>query len=70
MSAYLVIIEGEDGSYSGYCPDLPGCVAAADTPHNVTKLMREAITLHLQSLRTHGEPVPEPHARAEFVEAL
>ena len=27
MTSYAVIIEGEGDSYSGYVPDLPGCVA-------------------------------------------
>ncbi len=70
MSAYLVVIEGEGGSFSGYCPDLPGCVAAGETPEEVTQLMREAIPLHIESLRSHGDPVPEPHTRVGYVEAV
>ena len=35
MSAYLVMIEGDGDSYSAYAPDLPGCVAAGDTPEEV-----------------------------------
>ena len=70
MSAYLVVIEGEDDSFSAYCPDLPGCVAAGETPDEVARLMREAIPLHIESLRSHGDPVPEPHTQAEFVEAV
>jgi predicted RNase H-like HicB family nuclease len=31
--------------------------------------MREAIQLHIESLRDHGEPVPEPATRVEYVEA-
>ena len=64
---YLVVIEGEAGSYSGYSPDLPGCVAAGDTPEEVLQLMREAIPLHIKSLRDHGEPVPLPRSQAEYV---
>jgi predicted RNase H-like HicB family nuclease len=30
--------------------------------------MREAITLHLESLRQHNEPVPEPASSAAYVE--
>ena len=69
MSAYVVIIEGEDDSFSGYCPDLPGCVAAGHTQEEVLELMREAIPLHVESLRQHGEPVPSP-SRIGFVEAV
>lgn len=32
--------------------------------------MREAIPLHLESLRAHGEPVPEPSAAAATVVAV
>ena len=70
MSAYLVIIEGDGASFSGYCPDLPGCVATGDSIDRVAALMREAIPLHIQSLRESGEPVPPPQSRAEFVEAV
>jgi predicted RNase H-like HicB family nuclease len=70
MNTYLVVIEGEGNSFSGYAPDLPGCVAAGDTPAEVTQLMREAIPLHVESLRAHGEPVPPPHTKVEYVEAV
>ncbi len=70
MNAYLVVIEGEGDSYSAYAPDLPGCVAAGDTVDEVRGLMHEAIPLHIDSLRTHGEPVPPPHSQVEYVEAL
>lgn len=70
MSAYLVVIEGEGDSYSVYAPDLPGCVAAGDTVDEVRELMHEAIPLHIDSLRTHGEPVPPPHTQVEYVEAV
>lgn len=70
MSAYLVVIEGEDDSFSGYVPDLPGCVAAGDSADEVRQLMHEAIPLHVESLRSHGEPVPPPHTQVEYVEAV
>ena len=31
--------------------------------------MREAIRLHIESLREHGEPVPEPATLVEYAEA-
>ena len=69
MSAYLVVIEGEGNSFSGYAPDLPGCVAAGDTADEVRRLMHEAIPLHVESLRSHGEPVPVPRSQVEYGEA-
>jgi predicted RNase H-like HicB family nuclease len=70
VTAYVVVIEGEGDSFSGYCPDLPGCVAAGESPDEVTQLMREAIRLHVESLRSHGEPVPPPQSQVEYVEAV
>ena len=67
---YVVIIEkAQDGSYSAYVPDLPGCVACGDTPDEVRRLIREAVPLHIESLRNHGEPVPAPSATTDVVHA-
>jgi predicted RNase H-like HicB family nuclease len=63
----VVIIEGDGDEYSGYAPDLPGCVAAGSSPAEVEELMREAIVLHIESLQAHGEPVPPPSAAAATV---
>lgn len=65
---YLVIIEGTDGSYSAYCPDLPGCVAAGDTREETLKLMREAIAFHLEGLQEDGQPIPPAVSTAEYVD--
>ncbi len=67
MSEYLVVIENSEGSYSAYSPDLPGCVAAGETIEEVRSLMRQAIQMHIESLREHGEPVPPPSSQAEFL---
>lgn len=64
---YLVIIEGSAGSFSAYAPDLPGCIAAGESPEEVEQLMREAIPLHLESLRVHGDPTPEPQSSVRYV---
>jgi len=55
--------------YGAWVPDLPGCVAAGRTLAETKRLIREAVALHIESLRAHGEPVPEPAARIEYVEA-
>jgi predicted RNase H-like HicB family nuclease len=70
MSTYLVVIEGEGDSYSAYCPDLPGCVAAGTSRDEVATLMHEAIPLHIESLRAHGEDVPKARSQVEFVQAV
>lgn len=65
---YTVVIEPTDSGYSAYAPDMPGCVAAGDTVPEVEELMREALAMHIDSLRKHGEPVPEPRASTALVE--
>ena len=65
---YAILIERTDNGYSTYVPDLPGCIAAADTKIEVEELIREAISLHLESLHEHGDPIPEPHTTATLIE--
>jgi len=64
MSAYAVVIEGEPGSFSAYVPALPGCVATGRTVEQIEDRIRNAIRMHIESLRAHGEPVPEPSTAA------
>ena len=65
---YLVVFEKAcDGSYSAYVPDLPGCVTCGVSVEEVDSLIREAIRLHVESLRHHQEPVPEPSATARLL---
>lgn len=65
---YLVVIEKGPTSYGAHVPDLPGCVAVGETEEEARTLIREAVELHLDSLREHGEPVPPPSSRAEVIE--
>ena len=65
---YAIVIEPTDNGYSAYVPDLPGCVAAADTYENSDRLIREAVIFHLDSLREHGDPIPEPRTGVGSVE--
>jgi len=67
---YTVVIEkADDGSYSAYVPDLPGCVSCGDTPDEALDSVREAVQGHIQTLREFGEPVPEPRSFASVVRA-
>ena len=65
---YSVVIEKTDNGYSAYAPDLPGCIAAGDSQVEVEELIRAAIIMHLESLREHGDPVPEPQTSVALVE--
>ena len=57
---YTIVIEATPRNYSAYVPDLPGCVATGATRDDVVREMRSAIAFHIESLRDHGEPVPDP----------
>jgi predicted RNase H-like HicB family nuclease len=65
---YAIVIEKGPSSYGAYVPDLPGCVAAAETQEEVLRLIREAIESHLEAMREDGLPIPEPLSSAGFVE--
>ena len=64
---YLVVIERGASSYGAYVPDLPGCVAVGESAAEVETLIREAIEIHVESLREHGEPIPEPASTSQLV---
>ena len=65
---YTIVIEKAPRNYAAYAPDLPGCVATGPTRDDAVREMQRAIVLHLDSLREHGEPVPQPQCTAAVVE--
>ena len=65
---YAVIVEEGESRFGAYVPDLPGCVAVADTREEVLELIQEAIEFHIEGLREDGQPVPETSSSIEYVE--
>lgn len=66
---YRIIYEKAPENYGCYSPDLPGCVALGDTLDECRILMREAIALHLEFSRKHGDPVPpDPTGYTEILD--
>ena len=65
---YLVIIEKGESSWGAHVPDLPGCIAVAETRQEVLALIKEAVDFHLEGLRAHGEPIPAPSSESELIE--
>jgi predicted RNase H-like HicB family nuclease/predicted RNA-binding Zn-ribbon protein involved in translation (DUF1610 family) len=63
---YLVKIHCYHGDYSARVPDLPGCVAAADSIEEVKDLIAEAIGMHLEFMRESGERIPAPRQSIRF----
>ena len=65
---YMVVLERGETSWGAHVPDLPGCIAVAETRAEVLRLVREAIDFHIEGLREDGLPVPKPRSESEFVE--
>lgn len=65
---YLIIIEKGENSFGAYVPDLPGCVAVAETEDEVMELIHEAIEFHIEGLREEGSIIPIPRSNVEFIE--
>jgi predicted RNase H-like HicB family nuclease len=66
---YTVVIEMTPNNYAAYVPDLPGCVATANTRGELLEEIREAIEFHIEGMREDGEPIPEPQTTAAVVDA-
>ena len=65
---YLVVIEKGESGFGAYVPDLPGCIAAAESEPEVRELIREAIEFHIEGLREDGQPIPPPSSSSTIVE--
>jgi predicted RNase H-like HicB family nuclease len=65
---YAVVIEKAGAGFSGYVPDLPGCVAAGASVAVVKHELKAAIPFHLEGMRAGGEVVALPQSVVEWVE--
>ncbi len=66
---YTVVFEREeDGGFSVFVPDLPGCASQGDTHDEALANIREAIESYLGALAKLGQPVPEPRHSVETVQ--
>ncbi len=57
---FAVVIEKGPRNYSAYAPDLPGCIAAAESKEEVSKLIAEAVEIYVEEMRKDGLPLPVP----------
>lgn len=60
---FKVVLEEDqfaDGrkAYLAYCPALKGATTWGHTPSEALKNLQEVITLILQDMQAHGEPIP------------
>ena len=65
---YAIVIEKAENNFSGYVPDLPGCVATGATVEETESVLRGAIEFHLAGLREDGTQIPLPSSHVDYVE--
>jgi predicted RNase H-like HicB family nuclease len=58
---YRVVVEPDDGVWHAYCPTLEaqGVATWGDTSAEALDNLQVVLRLVLESLRAHGEPIPE-----------
>ena len=67
---YRVFIEqAEDGEFVAEEPALPGCISQGYTRKEALRNIQEAITVYVESLKAHNEPIP-PSIYEEVVEVV
>lgn len=65
---YTIILEQSKNSYGASVPDLPGCIAVAETKEEVLQLIRDAIEFHLEGLKGDGLPIPSPNCSSATID--
>jgi len=63
---YVAIIKKYGNGYSAYIPDIPGCISAAKTKKETSKLLREALKIHLKDFTK----MPEQDAEVAIIKVL
>ncbi|HLF72467.1 MAG TPA: type II toxin-antitoxin system HicB family antitoxin [Dehalococcoidia bacterium] len=58
---YVIVIhpDEEDGGFWTEVPSLPGCGSQGETVEEAVEMTKDAIQGFIESLRKHGEPLPE-----------
>ncbi len=69
--SYRVFFRKEsEGGYTAIVPTLPGCVSFGETLEEAMEMVKEAIELYLESLKAHGEAVPNEDNIFEYTLTL
>ena len=59
MKFQVILEPSEDLGFTVYVPSLPGCISEGDSFEEALENIQEAIELYIESLRAHGDPIPE-----------
>jgi predicted RNase H-like HicB family nuclease len=57
---YLVVYYKSQSNFSGYAPDVLGCVSAGDTLEEMRAMIAEALEFHFEGTIAEGLPIPPP----------
>lgn len=60
LSIILPPTDTNNGSYSIYFPDLPGCISVGDNLEEAARMAAEAASLHVYSMECDNEEIPTP----------
>ncbi len=64
---YRILLRKEpEGGYTVTVPSLPGCITYGATLEEARAMAEEAVELHLESLRAHGEDIPTDDSTFEY----
>jgi len=67
MKYRILLEQDEEGIFVVQVPSLPGCLSQGRTRKEALENIQEAISVYLESLRVHNEPIP-PSIYEEIVE--
>ena len=65
---FAIVIEFVGGNYSGYVPDVPGCIATGRSIAEVRKRLTEVLAFHFDGLRAEGIAIPPPSTEVSYVQ--
>ena len=66
---YLVVYAKMKNNFSGFAPDVPGCISSGHTLEEMRAMMNEGLTFHLEGTADDGDPIPVPHTMSvDFTE--
>jgi predicted RNase H-like HicB family nuclease len=54
----VILEREEEGGFHAFVPALRGCHTQGDTEEEALVNAQEAITIYIESLKAHGEPIP------------
>ena len=64
---YSIILEPTRTGFSGFSPDIDGCIATGKTEEETRKNLQEAIELHFEGLKFKTIPLSKRKQNKNFI---